>query len=98
VIVTASSARINERVAELRAAGFEAKGRPVDLTQETQVSEFVAWAEVVWGRIDFLVNNAGMAMQGSPEPFAEFTKRASKPGIFPSLEISARRQQGSGFG
>ncbi|NVZ20836.1 SDR family oxidoreductase [Pseudomonas costantinii] len=73
LIVTASSARINERVAELRAAGFEAVGRPVDLTQETQVSEFVAWAEAVWGRIDILVNNAGMAMQGSPEPFAKFT-------------------------
>jgi 3-oxoacyl-[acyl-carrier protein] reductase len=73
LIVTASSARINERVAELRAAGFEAEGRPVDLTQETQVREFVAWAEAVWGHIDILVNNAGMAMQGSPEPFAEFT-------------------------
>jgi 3-oxoacyl-[acyl-carrier protein] reductase len=73
LIVTASSARINERVAELRAAGFEAVGRSVDLTQETQVSEFVAWAEAVWGRIDILVNNAGMAMQGSPEQFSEFT-------------------------
>jgi NAD(P)-dependent dehydrogenase (short-subunit alcohol dehydrogenase family) len=61
------------RVAKLRAAGFEAEGRAVDLTQETQVTEFVAWAETVWGRIDILVNNAGVAMQGSPEPFAEFT-------------------------
>ena len=72
LIVTASSARINERVAELRAAGFEVEGRPVDLTQETQVKEFVAWAEAVWGHIDILVNNAGMAIQGSPETFSEF--------------------------
>lgn len=71
LVVTASSARITERIAELRAAGFEAEGRPVDLTNEVAVREFAAWAEGIWGRIDILVNNAGMAMQGSPEPFAE---------------------------
>ncbi|WP_044874500.1 SDR family NAD(P)-dependent oxidoreductase [Pseudomonas sp. LFM046] len=71
LIVTASSARIADRVAELRAAGFEAEGRAVDLTDEAQVNEFARWAESVWGRIDILVNNAGMAMQGSPEPFAD---------------------------
>ncbi|AOE85454.1 SDR family NAD(P)-dependent oxidoreductase [Pseudomonas sp. TCU-HL1] len=71
LIVTASSARIAERVAELRAEGFVAEGRAVDLTEEVQVREFGAWAESLWGRIDILVNNAGMAMQGSPEPFAE---------------------------
>lgn len=71
LIVTASSARIAERVAELRAEGFEAEGRAADLTDEQQVLELAAWAEARWGRIDVLVNNAGMAMQGSPEPFAE---------------------------
>ncbi|QEY62911.1 SDR family oxidoreductase [Metapseudomonas lalkuanensis] len=71
LVVTASSARIAERVAELRAEGFEAEGRAADLTDETQVRELAAWAESLWGRIDILVNNAGMAMQGSPEPFAE---------------------------
>lgn len=71
LVVTASSARIAERVAELRAEGFEAEGRAADLTDETLVRELAAWAESLWGRIDILVNNAGMAMQGSPEPFAE---------------------------
>ncbi|WP_330115481.1 SDR family NAD(P)-dependent oxidoreductase [Pseudomonas sp. JS3066] len=71
LIVTASSARIAERVAELRAEGFEAEGRAADLTDETQVRALADWAEALWGRIDILVNNAGMAMQGSPEPFAE---------------------------
>lgn len=74
LIVTASSARIAERVAELRAAGFEAEGRAVDLTDEAQVQAFAGWAEACWGRIDILVNNAGMAMQGSPEPFVEVAK------------------------
>ena len=71
VLVTASSARIEQRVAELCAAGIEARGYAADLTDERQVAALVAWAEAQWGRIDILVNNAGMAMQGSPEPFAE---------------------------
>ncbi|OPG72306.1 short-chain dehydrogenase [Pseudomonas ogarae] len=71
LIVTASSARINDRVAELRAEGFEVEGRALDLTDENQVREFMAWAESLWCRIDILVNNAGMAMQGSPEFFSD---------------------------
>ena len=71
VLVTASSARIEQRVAELCAAGIEARGYAADLTDEGQVAALVAWAEAQWGRVDILVNNAGMAMQGSPEPFAE---------------------------
>ncbi|MDG1579378.1 SDR family NAD(P)-dependent oxidoreductase [Pseudomonas sp. GOM6] len=71
VLVTASSARIEQRVAELCAAGIEARGYAADLTDEHQVAALVAWAEAQWERLDILVNNAGMAMQGSPEPFAE---------------------------
>lgn len=71
LIITASSARIAERVAELRLVGFSVEGRPADLTDQLQVEQLVGWAERVWGRIDILVNNAGMAMQGSPEPFSE---------------------------
>ena len=69
--ISASSARIHERVAELRAEGFEVEGYVADLTDEVQVRALASWAEGLWGRIDVLVNNAGMAMQGSPEPFAE---------------------------
>ena len=70
LIITASSARIAERVAELRREGFCVEGRSADLTDEVQVEQLVTWAERVWGRIDILVNNAGMAMLGSPEPFS----------------------------
>ncbi|WP_109512268.1 SDR family NAD(P)-dependent oxidoreductase [Pseudomonas ovata] len=71
LIITASSARILDRVKALRAEGFDVEGRPADLTDESQVREFGLWAESVWGRVDILVNNAGMAMQGSPEVFSE---------------------------
>ena len=74
VLVTASSARIERRAAELRQEGIEARAWVADLTDEQQVAELAAWAEAHWGRVDILVNNAGMAMQGSPEPFAELAQ------------------------
>jgi len=74
LIVTASSARVAERVAELRNVGFTVEGRALDLTEEAAVLEFARWAEGRWGRIDALVNNAGMAMQGSPEPLVELAR------------------------
>jgi 3-oxoacyl-[acyl-carrier protein] reductase len=74
VLLTASSARVEQRAAELCAEGIEARAMAADLTDEQQVAELVAWAEAQWGQVDVLVNNAGMAMQGSPEPFAEVSE------------------------
>jgi 3-oxoacyl-[acyl-carrier protein] reductase len=71
LLITASSARVHERVGELRGMGFEVAGATADLTDEAQVQGLFAWAVAQWGRVDVLVNNAGMAMQGSPEPFVE---------------------------
>jgi 3-oxoacyl-[acyl-carrier protein] reductase len=71
VLLSASSARIQQRVAELQSEGIDARGMSADLTDETQVAALSEWAHAQFGRIDILVNNAGMAMQGSPEPFAE---------------------------
>jgi 3-oxoacyl-[acyl-carrier protein] reductase len=71
LIITGSSARIHDRVAQLTAAGYEVQGRVADLTQPAQVVELVTWAESLWGRIDVLVNNAGMAIQGEAETFSE---------------------------
>jgi 3-oxoacyl-[acyl-carrier protein] reductase len=74
LLMTASSARIEQRAAELRQEGIEARAWVADLTDERQVAELSAWAESQWGRVDILVNNAGMAMQGSPDPFAELAQ------------------------
>ncbi|MBK5356010.1 SDR family NAD(P)-dependent oxidoreductase [Pseudomonas sp. TH41] len=57
-----------DRVADLKSEGFLAEGMAEDLSDERQVKELVEWASSFWGRIDILLNNAGMAMQGSPEP------------------------------
>ncbi|SDI62288.1 SDR family NAD(P)-dependent oxidoreductase [Pseudomonas panipatensis] len=71
VLLSATGARVEQRAAELRAEGFEARASRADLTDEAQVAALAEWAQAQWGRVDILVNNAGMAMQGSPEPFAE---------------------------
>lgn len=71
VLVCATSQRIFERVAELRQAGITAHGFVADLTNEAEAQRLCVEAEAQHGRIDVLVNNAGMAQLGSPEPFAE---------------------------
>ncbi|WP_373386853.1 SDR family NAD(P)-dependent oxidoreductase [Pseudomonas alcaligenes] len=92
VLVTASSARIEQRAAELRQEGIEARAWVADLTDEQQVAELAAWAEAQWGRVDILVNNAGMAMQGSPEPFAELAQMD-----LATWNLSIARNLGSAF-
>ncbi|WP_082922653.1 SDR family NAD(P)-dependent oxidoreductase [Halothiobacillus diazotrophicus] len=71
VLITATTQRIFERVAELRQAGITAHGFVADLTIEAEAQRLCAEAEAQHGRIDVLVNNAGMSQLGSPEPFAE---------------------------
>lgn len=71
LLLTASSGRVQQRAHELCAEGFEARALSADLTDEGDVRALAEWAQAQWGRVDVLVNNAGMAMQGSPEPFAE---------------------------
>lgn len=71
LLLTASSERVLQRAQELCAEGFEARALPADLTDEADVRALAEWAQGQWGSVDVLVNNAGMAMQGSPEPFAE---------------------------
>lgn len=63
VVITSTTDRIYDRVAELVTAGFAAKGFVADLTDEGQ-TDAMAGAVIDWrGRIDIIVNNAGMVSQ-----------------------------------
>ena len=64
VVVTATSARIHERAAELASEGIEAWGMTGDLTDPQVPAAAVAGAVDRFGRLDILVNNAGMVMVG----------------------------------
>ena len=60
VVLTATTDRVHERVAELEALEIEATGLVADLTDPAAAEAVVALAAERWRRLDVLVNNAGM--------------------------------------
>jgi 3-oxoacyl-[acyl-carrier protein] reductase len=75
VAVTSTTDRIHERAAELHRDGVRAGGFVADLTDRRQARAMVDAVLGSFGRIDVLVNNAGMihvGMDGQPGgPFVE---------------------------
>ncbi len=67
VTITATTARIRDRVSELRGAGFSAAGMVGDLTDVDVAPGLVSAALEQWGLvIDIVVNNAGMISAANP--------------------------------
>ncbi len=66
VMLGATSARIEARAGELREAGFDAAGTAGDLTETGAAAGLVASTLQRWGRLDVVVNNAGMISTASP--------------------------------
>jgi 3-oxoacyl-[acyl-carrier protein] reductase len=76
VVVTSTTARIHGRVAALARQGTEAAGMVADLTDPRSARALVDLALERFGRLDVLVNNAGLGRVGAPEvvkPFAALT-------------------------
>jgi 3-oxoacyl-[acyl-carrier protein] reductase len=66
VMITATTARIQDRASELRGAGFDAAGFTADLTGDAAAPRLVSAALERWGRLDIVVNNAGMISAAIP--------------------------------
>jgi 3-oxoacyl-[acyl-carrier protein] reductase len=66
VMLSATTARIQDRVGELRSAGFDAAGMVGDLTDAGVASGIASAALQRWGKIDIVVNNAGMISAADP--------------------------------
>jgi 3-oxoacyl-[acyl-carrier protein] reductase len=66
VMLSATSARIEARAGDLRQAGFDAAGIAGDLTDTGAAAGLVAAALQQWGRLDIVVNNAGMISTANP--------------------------------
>ena len=60
VIADLDAARVEAARAELVASGAQALGVPLDVTDEASVTAMVAAVKTAWGRIDCLLNNAGV--------------------------------------
>lgn len=59
-IVGTNKEALKATVEEIKAAGGEALGFIVDVSKRASVDEMVAGVKEAWGRIDVLVNNAGI--------------------------------------
>jgi 3-oxoacyl-[acyl-carrier protein] reductase len=66
VMISATSARIQARAGELRTAGFDTAGITADLTDTGAAAGVVSAALRQWGRLDIVVNNAGMISTANP--------------------------------
>jgi 3-oxoacyl-[acyl-carrier protein] reductase len=66
------SEKVHSCAGELRDEGFEVGSYTADLTQMDEVRRMVAEVEGCFGRIDVLVNNAGMVVEGTEEDFTDF--------------------------
>ena len=67
VVIASTTSRVHDRVAELKSTGGagEVIGVVGDLTSEPDVEALVNTASSAFGRIDVLVNNAGMVTVGN---------------------------------
>lgn len=74
IIVAATTERIYERETELKALGIEAEGYVADLMDRVQVKQMVNHIAGRYGRIDVLINNAGMVQTGIEEEDAVFAQ------------------------
>ncbi len=72
IAIVATTDRIHERADELKAEGIDAKGYIADLMDRKQVKKLAADVMEEFGRIDVLVNNAGMVQVGMEEDFSGF--------------------------
>ncbi len=79
VVITArSEERLAEAQALLQSEDLEVQTLVLDVRDEASVADAVRWVRMHWGRLDLLVNNAGIGMRTvnpdfmtSPQPFYE---------------------------
>jgi 3-oxoacyl-[acyl-carrier protein] reductase len=79
VAITSTTDRILERAAELEGEGHKSVGLVADLTSSVEADRLVRAAQERFGRIDVLVNVAGLHSVGAPletGPFVELSSAA----------------------
>jgi len=72
VALTSTTDRILERVEALQEEGIQAKGYIADLSLRGQVAQLAETVVFDFGRVDILINNAGMVQSGQDAHFDNF--------------------------
>lgn len=93
VVLGATSERVGDRVDELRAEGIDASGDRGDLTTEEAAAALVSSARVRHGRLDVVVNNAGMIST----THADFESGTAEGMSLETWRASLRRNLDSAF-
>lgn len=92
VALTATSERVQQRAAELTAEGATAWAGTADLTDDTAAARLVEAVLERFGRLDVLVNNAGMTQTGGEDlaaPFVDTDARRWRLSIERTLTTAA---------
>src|ERR1700732_775544 len=79
IAITSTTDRIHERARELAAEGADVFAFPADLRDRARTQVLVQEIRGRYGRLDVLVNNAGMTQVGSPtettsQPLADLSE------------------------
>ena len=92
VVLSSTTDRIQERAEELRGAGIKAIARSGDLTVPRTALRLVGTALDEWGRLDIVVQNAGMTSLSQPGTEAgtvdELEYAGWRAGLARNLDIS----------
>lgn len=92
VLLTARDAERGSEAAErIRAEGHDVMFRRLDVTEEASIAEVAAWLEKELGRLDALVNNAGVYLdEGVPglEVDPQTVRRTMEVNVFGPLRLT----------
>lgn len=70
ILADVNEALLEETAESIRRAGFHAKGVRLDVTDSEAVKKLVSDTVTEYGRLDYLFNNAGIAVVGETENFS----------------------------
>jgi 3-oxoacyl-[acyl-carrier protein] reductase len=102
VISDLGAQRVDAAVATIRAAGGQAIGCVVDVTDRASIDAMVSTVKSAWGRIDVLINNAGITKDArlAKMSSAQFDSviAVNLKGVFECTQAVAEIMTAQGFG
>ncbi|MBK0008775.1 SDR family oxidoreductase [Bacillus sp. S35] len=79
-LASRAGTKLDQAVEKLKLEGYPAVGIPLDVRSEQSVNNAVEWVKREWGKLDVLINNAGIGMRTvnprflvEPQPFFKVT-------------------------
>ncbi|MCL0044159.1 SDR family oxidoreductase [Dehalococcoidia bacterium] len=81
VVAARRHPHIEATAEEVRALGSQAIAIPTDVTDSTQVDHMVQQSIATFGKIDVLINNAGIVREHKPKPIWDITDEEWRIGI-----------------